>query len=54
MARSGASSSEGATEEPLAEWERELLAGEGAADEVAAAEATTEAAAPAEAASEQA
>ncbi|MCP4742692.1 MAG: 30S ribosomal protein S2, partial [Actinomycetales bacterium] len=41
MARSGASSAEGATEEPLAEWERELLAGQGAADEAAAAEAVT-------------
>ncbi len=28
MARSGAASAEGAAEEPLAEWERELLAGE--------------------------
>ena len=48
MARSGATSTEGATEEPLAEWERELLAGQVAADEAAAAEAVT--AAPADAA----
>jgi small subunit ribosomal protein S2 len=41
MARSGASSAEGATEEPLAEWERELLAGQGAADEAVAADAAT-------------
>jgi small subunit ribosomal protein S2 len=46
MARSGASSTEGATEEPLAEWERELLAGQVAADEAAAAEAVTAAASP--------
>ena len=39
MARSGASSAEGATEEPLAEWERDLLAGQGAADEAVAADA---------------
>lgn len=39
MARSGAASAEGAAEEPLAEWERELLAGQGAADEAAAADA---------------
>ena len=46
MARSGATSTEGATEEPLAEWERELLAGQVAADEAAAAEAVTAAASP--------
>ncbi len=40
MARAGRASTEGAVEEPLAEWERELLAGAGAADEVAAAEVT--------------
>ena len=39
MARAGRASAAGATEEPLAEWERELLAGAGAADEAAAAEA---------------
>ena len=57
MARSGATSTEGATEEPLAEWERELLAGQVAADEAAAAEAVTAApadTAPADTAAEQA
>ena len=49
MARSGAASAEGATEEPLAEWERELLAGQAAADE-AASESTPAEAAPAESA----
>ncbi len=38
MARAGRASTEGAVEEPLAEWERELLAGAGAADEAVAAE----------------
>jgi len=41
MARAGAASAEGTAEEPLAEWERELLAGAGAADEAAAAEVTS-------------
>ena len=50
MARSGAASAEGATEEPLAEWERELLASQGAADEAAAADAAAADSAPAEAA----
>jgi small subunit ribosomal protein S2 len=39
MARAGGASTAGTAEEPLAEWERELLAGAGAADEAAAAEA---------------
>ncbi|MGA0208391.1 MAG: 30S ribosomal protein S2 [Candidatus Nanopelagicales bacterium] len=39
MARAGGASAAGTTEEPLAEWERELLAGSGTADEVVAAEA---------------
>ena len=39
MARAGGASAAGTAEEPLAEWERELLAGAGAADEAAAAEA---------------
>lgn len=38
MARAGGASAAGTAEEPLAEWERELLAGAGAADEAAAAE----------------
>ena len=38
MARSGGASAAGTPEEPLAEWERELLAGAGAADEAAAAQ----------------
>ena len=43
MARAGRASAAGSAEEPLAEWERELLAGAGAADEVAAAEVAAEA-----------
>jgi len=54
MARSGAASAEGSAEEPLAEWERELLAGEGAADEAAAATEVAVEAAVAEASPEQA
>ena len=38
MARAGGASAAGTAEEPLAEWERELLAGAGAADEATAAE----------------
>lgn len=38
MARAGGASAAGTAEEPLAEWERELLAGAGAADEAGAAE----------------
>ena len=41
MARAGAPTSEGSAEEPLAEWERELLAGSAAADEIAAAAAAS-------------
>ena len=54
MVRSGAASAEGSAEEPLAEWERELLAGEGAADEAAAATEVAVEAAVAEASPEQA
>jgi len=54
MARSGAAAAEGATDEPLAEWERELLAGQGAADEVAAADAAAADSAPADATSAKA
>ncbi len=54
MARSGAAAAEGATEEPLAEWERELLAGQGAADEAAAADAAAAGSAPADATSAEA
>ena len=38
MARAGGANVAGTAEEPLAEWERELLAGSGAIDEVVAAE----------------
>jgi small subunit ribosomal protein S2 len=42
MARAGGASVEGTTEEPLAEWERELLAGAGTEGEAVVVEVTTE------------